>query len=681
MPSDGNDAGSGVDSDAASAPATQTHHDAAAAAAARQRPGARRYNTTDSLASDQTSNSSSTQQHNNNNNNHQQQQHHHHGHHPHRVKHNKHVVGGGISTRIPMHARTTSSKALHKHTSASTTKLAAKRNQSPSPDRSAQQQQQQPAPTAASTAGPTTKSPATTTTNITTAPTTTTTATTTTTSAAAGHRRSTSEAKLSSRDSSSANLRKNASHSSLVGKRNRSHVEIGKKSKSVANIKRSASHREVNKYKGAGPKSSVHFALGDNDGDDDDEEQDEWVDASGSASPYLSRRGSVASGVQSPGKAARDGAGNSAPSSRPHTPKEPPHQLQKQQSQESAAQSESSTDSASDRETIQHKEYLTSRLLKRTPSYSAPHMSKETVSVQPRGSPESVRASLYGTPKNSVVVVGSDQTAEVTSRFVNGPNTGAEAGSFYTPARSPTRRADQVRSSKSMTNMNDKHRGSVDATPAAGPEDDSALAPRAARPARGGAPAEASRTQQKLNLQRASSSMEPSQPGVGSGVVGASPLVGVNNHEGRDMRISRQLERTGMEYLVVRRYQNPIARSINRLSQLPGANRTQPIRPTKTNGLHGGPAAGLGHTKKPSYGLSQSLTDAHKSRPTTPATAAAAARRPTSIKANGAGSSFGDNKDNNDDDCQFENDNDDGGLAAILRNLWDKNMDLSASQE
>jgi len=655
MPLDGKDGG--VDSDAASAPAAQTHHDDAAAA--RQRPGARRYNTTDSLASDQTSNSSSTQQHN-----HHHHQQNHHGHHPHRVKHNKHVVGGGTSTRIPMHSRTTSSKALHKHTSASTTKLSAKRNQSPSPERSVHQQT---TPAPAPTAGSTTIAPA-----------------ATTTTAAAGHRRSTSEAKLSSRDSSSANLRKNVSHSSLVGKRNRSHVEIGKKSKSAANIKRSASHREVNKYKAGGSKSSVHFALGDNDGDDD-EEQDEWVDASGSASPYLSRRGSVASGVQSPGKAARDEASNSAPSSRPHTPKEP-HQLQKQQSQESAAQSQSSSDSASDRETTQHKEYLTSRLLKRTTSYSAPHMSKETVSVQPRGSPESVRASLYGTPKNNTVVVGSDQTAEVTSRFVNGSNTGAEPGSFYTPARSPTRRTDNVRSSKSMTNITDKHRESVDATPtapAAGPEDDSALAPRAARPARGGAPAEASRTQQKLNLQRASSSMEPSQPGVGSGVVGASPLVGVNNHEGRDMRISRQLERTGMEYLVVRRYQNPIARSIARLSRLPGANKTQPIRPTKTNGLHGGPAAGLGHTKKQSYGLSQSLTDTHKSRPTTPATAAAAARRPTSIKANGAGSSFGDNKDNNDDDCQFDNDDDDedDGLAAILRNMWDKNMDLSASQE
>ncbi|KAH7020987.1 uncharacterized protein B0I36DRAFT_333574 [Microdochium trichocladiopsis] len=555
-----------------------------------------------------------------------------------------------------MHARTSSSKALHKHTSASSTKLASKRNHSPSPDRSAHNHNHHHAPAATATS---------------------------TAASTPGHRRSTSEAKLSSRDSSSANLRKNASHSSLVGKRNRSHVEIAKKSKSAANIKRSASHRDVNKYKGTGAKGSVHFALGDNDGDDDDddEQEDEWVDASGSASPYLSRRGSVASGVQSPGKTARDEAAHSASSSRPHTPREP-HQLQKQQSQESAAEHESSSDTASDKETIQHKEYLTSRLLKRTPSYSAPHMSKETVLVQPRGSPDSVRASLYGTPKNTTAIVGSDQTAEVTSRFVNGSGGGAEPGSFYTPTRSPARRSDNVRPSKSLTNITDKHRDSTDTNAAADDEDDSALAPRTTRPARGGVPAETSRTQQKLNLQRASSSMEPSQPGGGGGVVGASPLVGVNNHEGRDLRISRQLERTGMEYLVVRRYQNPIARSINRLSQLPGANKTQPIRQHKSNGVNGGSAAGLGHAKKPSYGLSQSLADLQKSRPTTPATAAAAARRPTSIRTNGANSSYGDgNNNNNDEDSRYDNDGDDGGLAAILRNLWDKNMDLSASQD
>ncbi|KXJ89747.1 hypothetical protein Micbo1qcDRAFT_165094 [Microdochium bolleyi] len=180
-----------------------------------------------------------------------------------------------------------------------------------------------------------------------------------------------------------------------------------------------------------------------------------------------------------------------------------------------------------------------------------------------------------------------------------------------------------------------------------------------------------------------------------------------HHHEGgggKDLRISRQLERTGMEYLVVRRYQNPIARSITRLSHLPGANKTQQIRLPKSNGAPNG----AGHAKKPSYGLSQSLTtdsqqqqQQQKSRPVTPggATAASAAsgrQRPTSIRTNGgANANFGNNhgngngtgtsnnNNNNDDD----NDDgaagvhDDGGLAAILRNLWDKNMDLSASQD
>ncbi|KXJ89748.1 hypothetical protein Micbo1qcDRAFT_165095, partial [Microdochium bolleyi] len=415
-----------------------------------------------------------------------------------------------------MHARNPSSKGLHKHTSASSTKLASKqhRRHSPSPDRSATHHAAISAAALAAVAA--SVAPTSSTANA--------------AAAASAHRRSTSDVKLSSRDSSSANLRKNASHSSLVGKRNRSHVEIAKKSKSAANIKRSASHRDVNKVRGArGSKGSVHFALGDNDGDEDDEDgdedqEDEWVDASGSASPYLSRRGSVASGVPSPSKP-RDDPSQSTPSSRPHTPKEPSHlqqqhrqdeEEQEEQKQKEPAQPGSSSDSASDRETIQHKEYLTSRLLKRTPSYSAPHTTKETATVQPRGSPDSVRASLYGTPKNSTAIVGSDQTGEVTSRFVNGPGVGAEPGSFYTPTRSPAqKRSVDLRRPQSASNRAEEHRDSISSTAAAtvstptpGVEHDSALARGARRSAArgGGAPADTSRTQQKLNLQRASSS-------------------------------------------------------------------------------------------------------------------------------------------------------------------------------
>lgn len=158
-----------------------------------------------------------------------------------------------------------------------------------------------------------------------------------------------------------------------------------------------------------------------------------------------------------------------------------------------------------------------------------------------------------------------------------------------------------------------------------------------------------------------------------------SPLVGGSGYESRDPRISKLLERTGMEYLVVRRYQNPIARSIARLSQIPSANKNKRIpNQNGTNGVANGikrasaPGGGTGH-----LGLSGSLDDKMKSRPTTP-------RQGASIRLNGANSSFDGEEDGRLHDHISGSsyaDGEDDGVAAVLRNLWDKSMDLSASQE
>ncbi|KAJ2986114.1 hypothetical protein NUW58_g5183 [Xylaria curta] len=189
-------------------------------------------------------------------------------------------------------------------------------------------------------------------------------------------------------------------------------------------------------------------------------------------------------------------------------------------------------------------------------------------------------------------------------------------------------------------------------------------------------PGSQSRTQQKLNLQRASSSMEPTQAGPGVGVVGASLLVGNTDYEHRDPRIGRLLERTGMEYLVVRRYQNPIARSLARLSHLPGAHKNQRIpKQNGTNGaMHGKHASDLDRAGR--LGLSQSLTQMAQSRPATP-------RRSTSIRTTGARSSYNAEDERLHDRTSGSSciDRNDEGLATLLRNLWDKSTDLSASQE
>ncbi|KAI1101707.1 hypothetical protein F4804DRAFT_315125 [Jackrogersella minutella] len=520
-----------------------------------------------------------------------------------RSKPQKHVVGGGPTGRF--HGRVPSSKGLHKHHASSTSKLT-RRPLSPSPERTPMVSQ--------------------------------------------SHRRATSDVKLQ-RDPSPSPIKKNSSQSSLKRNLSLSHAELEKRSKSATSLKRSSSHKEVNKLKGA--KGQVHFDLG-------SDQEDEWVDASASASPYLSRRGSAVSSEQSPGKPPR-----SRDNSRPQTPHEEP--------------SARKPDSPLGRETAQHNQYLTSRLLQRTSSSNAPpKMSVETVSVRHNsGSPESQVSrgppSLYGTPKNGALVVGSGQE-ELTSRFVNGVGSGPGPGpttEFYTASRAPGHRSESVRRPQSLGNLKENYRASI-----SDDESDSALAPRTRRSVYKAAPAEKSRTQQKLNLQRASSSIEPAQPVGGVGVVGASPLVGGSDFDSRDPRIGKLLERTGMEYLVVRRYQNPITRSIARLSHLPGANKSQHIpNQNGSNGTVNGKRTSA-HSGTGRPGLSQSLTDRVKSRPTTP-------RQGTSIRVNGAHSSFEGEEERLHDRISGSSyaDGADDGVAAILRNLWDKNMDLSASQD
>ncbi|KAI0009179.1 hypothetical protein F4779DRAFT_386288 [Xylariaceae sp. FL0662B] len=534
----------------------------------------------------------------------------------HRFKPQKYAVGGGTAGRF--HARVPSSKGLQKINAASTSNKLNRRQPSLSPERTPTAPTAPPAPPALMTPLVT-----------------------------HSHRRATSDVKLS-RGPSSPTFKRNASHSSL--KRNHSHAEIGKRTKSATSLKRSSSHKDVHKLKGA--KGQVHFDLG------VENQEDEWVDASASASPYLSRRGSVVSTGQSSANA-QDGEGNSRRQSpepepepeRPTNQREPSPEL----------------------ETSQHNKYITSRLLQRTTAHSAPpQMSAEIASVAPHsGSPESQESrgpsSLYGTLRNSALVGSGPE--DVTSRFVNehGSGTNGESGSFFTSAQITGRRSDSMRRPQSLGNLARARQTSI-----SDGEDDSALAPRTSRSVYRPAPAEKSRTQQKLNLQRASSSIEPTQAGGGVRVVGASPLVGGSGYDNRDPRVGKLLERTGMEYLVVRRYQNPIARSIARLSRLPGADKNQRI-PPRQSGSNG---AALAKTPTSRVGPSQSFGDGAKSRPATP-------RRSTSIRTNGANSSFEAEEERLQDRISGSNyvNGDDDGVAALLRNLWDKNLDLSASQD
>lgn len=474
----------------------------------------------------------------------------------------------------------------------------------------------------------------------------------------AAERRATTELKLS-RDSSASNLFKNTSQTNL--KRHRSSVEVNKRNKSSDKLKRASSGTAINRPSSSTQKAAkgqVHFDLG-----VDDADEDEWVDASGSNSPYLSRKGSINSSGQN---SLRPGF-SSAANSRPETPNE----VRETTSNTSSESQTLVEPSAEDRERTQHQAYLTSRLLKRTASYGAP----------PKMTAEIAKATL---PHQSPDLTDRDESITskgphdgLTSRFVETSTPAlSNEGSFYHHtnefSHSDEGDARRIHSSNGIAGSLRRERNG-DSTPRL---DNSALVPRSAsRPS--APPAETSRTQQKLNLQRASSVIEPGQSvNGGSGAVGTSPWIGVggpgfDGGTSRDPRVGRLLEKTGMEYLVVRRYQNPISRSLNRLGRLPSIKKNQKI-PLGNNVIVNG--------KRPVDGTARHARNVSMPDPRQ----TAQSRRVATIRADGAGSSFdGDDMSRlserlSDASLTGEEESD---ISVNLRSLWDRPVELSNSAE
>ena len=464
------------------------------------------------------------------------------------------------------------------------------------------------------------------------------------------YRRANSEVKLP-RNTSTGRLPKSASQTSV--KRNRSQPDISKRNKSAEKLKQ-ATIGHINSHRPKSSKGQVHFALG-----DDDVDEDEWVDASGSNSPYVSRKGSFNSSGQS-------SARPSATNSRPQTPKE-----------ETPAPPQVSTP---DRQRTQHKEYLTSRLLRRIPSAGAPpQMTTDVAVVTPHNmSPTSIDQTNSTAPSSS--------KDELTSRFVDAHGSGITSqGSFYHhPQNGSTNSgpSSEAHRRPQSTASFPKSSDSIDGTSLVEP-DDSTLVPRAAR-RRGGPWAETSRTQQKLNLQRASSVIEPGQvaPGV-TGAVGSTPLIGVGGpgHDGgysKDPRVGKLLERTGMEYLVVRRYQNPILRSFNRLSHLPGLDhRTIPRSNT-------GSTIGKRSLDLPLRAHSRKVSASDSLRPLTPTPGSR--RTNNHSKTNGIAHSVdgeGDSRGGSErlSGSSLVGEEEEVSTATLLRNMWEKSTELSASTD
>jgi hypothetical protein len=261
--------------------------------------------------------------------------------------------------------------------------------------------------------------------------------------------------------------------------------------------------------------------------------------------------------------------------------------------------------------------------------------------------------------------VGSKE--EVVSRFVGGSGTPSDGSPFLRNRKTDIADEDvkRVRSmgnlglglghekqnniTNNITKSNDGNGGNARDDD---DEDESALLRRPRQSHHAYIPPQQSRTQQKLWLQRASSNISPPQPMMsgpvglhGRGVLGAPPVSLVDADDdgsGRDPRTRIQLERTGLEYLVVRRHQDPVGAALRRLERIQGGRRM--VKNKK------------GEDKKEGegkFGLSQSLKD------------------PRVRVRDGEGRVFDARKSGEGEE----------GVTTLLRSLWEKSFDLSASAE
>ncbi|CZS96098.1 hypothetical protein WAI453_009746 [Rhynchosporium graminicola] len=434
------------------------------------------------------------------------------------------------------------------------------------------------------------------------------------------------------RNTSSKDLKKNSSHVSL--KRNRSAADVQKRTK--------AAQEQEDK------RRSVNFEIGDT--------EDAWENDS-SASPALSR------------SASRPASGNS--SSKPSAPNSQSHSPP--QSPSSTARSNAATNGSEEKQTSRQTadaKVITERLLQRTQSHNTTKMSLATATPSAYV-PDSPEKSQNGTP-----TVGSGGN-EVVSRFVGGSCTPSENSPFLNNHKNDGRSkqtSEDMKRAQSMGNLARPDQERDD-------DEESVLAPRSRKSSTGHAyvPPQQSRTQQKLWLQRASSNIEPQQmaPGVAMnglaglhGNLGGTSLVGAAGYDGRDPRIKLQLERTGLEYLVVRRHQDPIGQAIKRLSLLPGAEKNRRIPAHKAKSVNGEQSMNAGH-----YGLSQSLKES-RSR-----AKKGSNKQNAGSSANGANSSYEGHSGSLDEGDMSDRGGDNNDTGALLRSMWDKSYDYSASAD
>lgn len=474
-----------------------------------------------------------------------------------------------------------------------------------------------------------------------------------------GHKHVVSTGRLHTRAASSKGVPKLAKHGHDTSLTDMRKLTANKNSSSATNLKKNSSHANLRRNRSSAdvtrrardeqPKRpvSVHFEIGDQDRDDG------WEEASSTASLTLSR--SMSRSVASSNRSSAKPSTSNSQAQSPVQSHAPPATVA-----DGSSQRPSSRNSTEGR-------IITERLLQRTPSYNTTKMSLATATPTSAGYLADTMGKSQDSTATGAARVGSKE--EVVSRFVGGSGTPSDGSPFLHSRKiEPQESSDDVTRARSMGNLN--HASAASRSH----EEESALLRRSRHPSQAQAyvPPQQSRTQQKLWLQRASSNMEPQQMGPGAmnglaglhghGVPGVPSLVDADD-DGRDPRTRIQLERTGLEYLVVRRHQDPVGAALRRLEGAPGVERFRRIPTQQKSSV---PSAGK-------HGLSKSLRDASvrlkdRSSASTASTdgdrSSYDAKQQQQSKGGGTGGGGGED-----------------GVTALLRSIWEKSFDLSANAE
>lgn len=332
------------------------------------------------------------------------------------------------------------------------------------------------------------------------------------------------------------------------------------------------------------PGAGVHFDLA----NDEDEEGDEagWTEESASQSPTTTRSNTRSNSVilDAQHRAAEINMerNRGEPSQQVGASRAPPTQAAPALVDRTRSSTQINGGSSYQHSRPPDADMITSRLLQRSASH---HVPPKTTSVAATVVSSSDRHNLLSHTAGSVGSTLVDTSGrDLVSRFMDGdgsagtPHDGAYMAGHGDKDEDDAGGLDKSKRNKSMPNFS----GGAD-TPSKTPQRSGTTTPTNLPP---------SRTQQKLMLQRASSNVEPQKlvpvtlPRTGGPTYLQSSIQYNANGEGRlDPRLLQQFNHVAVEYNVVRRYRNPLADALGRISQMPGVSvKTRAGKLPKANG-------------------------------------------------------------------------------------------------